>query len=66
LSQLAKPERIDKLQQTFKSVEDDYLRLLKIGSNGFNGEGVETDEDAEDEELEDNANDRPVKRARFK
>jgi hypothetical protein len=65
LSQLAKPERIDKLQQTFKSVEDDYLRLLKIGSNGFNGEGVETDEDAEVEELEDDANDRPAKRARL-
>ena len=66
MSQLPKPERIDKLQQTFKSVEDDYLRLLKIGSNGFNGDGVETDEDAEDEELADDANDRPVKRARFK
>jgi hypothetical protein len=47
-------------------VEDDYLRLLKIGSNGFNGDGVETDEDAEDEEMEVDTNDRPVKRARFK
>lgn len=63
LSQLAKPERIDKLQQTFKSVEDDYLRLLKIRSNGFNDNGVETDEDEELEE--ENANDRPTKRARF-
>ena len=63
LSQLAKAERIDKLQQTFKSVEDDYLRILKIGSNGFNDNGVETEED-EDLEEED-ADDRPTKRTRF-
>lgn len=50
-------------------MEDDYLRLLKIRSNGFNDNGVETDEDeeevAEEEEEEESADDRPTKRARF-
>jgi hypothetical protein len=44
-------------------VEDDYLRILKIGSNGVNDNGVETEED-EDLEEED-ADDRPTKRTRF-
>jgi hypothetical protein len=74
LAQLPKQERIDKLQQTFKGVEDDYLRLLRIGTNGANGDGWETDQDDEDEdrddEVEENGeeeeiSDRPKKRVRF-
>jgi hypothetical protein len=52
LAQLAKAERIDKLQQTFKGVEDDYLRLLRVGSNGLNGDHMD-DDDSEDEDDED-------------
>jgi hypothetical protein len=67
LAQLPKAERIDKLQQTFKGVEDDYLRLLRVGSNGFNGDPVETDgdEDDEDEEEDDEeVDERPIKRVK--
>ena len=61
MAQLSKPERLDKLQQTFKAVEDDYLRLLRVESNGLNGDGMETDGDEEDEEV----GDRPMKRVRI-
>jgi hypothetical protein len=60
LAQLPKGERIDKLQQTFKGVEDDYLRLLKMGSNGFNGDTMDIDEEEEEE-----AEARPAKRVRI-
>jgi hypothetical protein len=50
LAQLSKAARIDKLQQTFKTVEDDYLRLLKVGSTGVNGNGMDIDVDVDDEE----------------
>jgi hypothetical protein len=63
LAQLSKAERIDKLQQTFKIVEDDYLRLLKVGSNGFNGDGMGMDEIEEEEEKD--TDERPVKRVRL-
>jgi hypothetical protein len=58
---LSKKDRIDKLQQTFKGVEDDYLRLLRIGTNGFNRDAVETDE-SEDDMAE--VDERPAKRVR--
>jgi hypothetical protein len=60
LAQLDKKERVDKLQQTFKGVEDDYLRLLRVGSNGFNGEHVDTDEE------EDDVGPSPSKRVRLR
>lgn len=50
MAQLSKQERIDKLQQTFKSVEDDYLRILRGESNGYNSNGLEMIEEEEDEE----------------
>ena len=56
MAQLPKPERIDKLQQTFKIVEDDYLRILKIGSKSLNGNGHAGEAEENDE--------RPTKRAR--
>lgn len=65
LAQLAKAERIDKLQQTFKGVEDDYLRILKVGSNGFNRDGEETDEsEVSEDDNNDNVEHRPSKKAR--
>lgn len=69
MAQLAKAERIDKLQQTFKGVEDDYLRLLRVGSNGFNGDLMESGDDEDDEEEEDEeeeVNERPVKRVKMR
>ena len=70
--QLQKADRIDKLQQTFKGVEDDYLRLLKRGSNGFNGNMMDIDEeeeedgeDVEEEEEEEESEARPAKRVRI-
>lgn len=72
MAQLPKAERIDKLQQTFKGVEDDYLRLLKMGSNGYNGNTMDIDEEEEEdregveeeeEEMETEA--RPAKRVRI-
>jgi len=75
LAQLAKAERIDKLQQTFKGVEDDYLRIMNLGSNGYNGnvtdeDGMETDEDLDDEETDEDyegeeIDNRPTKRVRI-
>lgn len=79
MAQLPKAERIDKLQQTFKGVEDDYLRLLNMGSNGYNGDAMDTDGDdegddetgedgdEEDEEAEEEieAEERPAKRVRI-
>lgn len=56
-------ERIDKLQQTFKGVEDDYLRILRINMNGFNGDTMDTDESEEDES--DDVEQRPPKRVRI-
>jgi hypothetical protein len=69
LAQLPKSERIDKLQQTFKGVEDDYLRLLRVGSNGVNGDNMETDDDEDDEgdddgDGEEQGDERPAKRVR--
>ena len=44
-------------------MEDDYLRLLRIGTNGSNGDGMEIDEsEPDDEEMDD---DRPPKRVRI-
>lgn len=72
MAQLPKAERIDKLQQTFKGVEDDYLRLLKMGSNGYDGNTMDIDEEEEEdregveeeeEEMETEA--RPAKRVRI-
>ena len=72
MAQLQKAERFDKLQQTFKGVEDDYLRLLKMGSNGFNGATMDIDEDededgedVEEEEEEEDSEARPAKRVRI-
>ena len=62
MAQLDKSERIEKLQQTFKGVEDDYLRLLRIGSNGFNGDSMDTDESEMDEDDNDDA--RPTKKVK--
>ena len=63
MAQLDRAERIDKLQQTFKGVEDDYLRILRIKTNGFNGDGMDTDES--DEEESDDVEERPPKRVRI-
>jgi hypothetical protein len=63
LAQLDRAERIDKLQQTFKGVEDDYLRILRINTNGFNGDRMDTDESEEEES--DDVEDRPPKRVRI-
>jgi hypothetical protein len=68
LAQLSKAERIDKLQQTFKGVEDDYLRLLKLRSNGFNGDGFNGDTmemDDDDDEEANEIDERPTKRVRI-
>lgn len=70
---MPKAERIDKLQQTFKGVEDDYLRIMRLGSNGYNGDDaddMETDDEEDDEDEEDDyegedLNDRPTKRPRL-
>jgi len=40
------------LQQTFKGVEDDYLRLLNMGTNGFTGDTMDIDDDDEEDEEE--------------
>jgi len=56
-------ERIDKLQQTFKGVEDDYLRILRINTNGFNGDRMDTDESEEEES--DDVEERSPKRVRI-
>lgn len=64
MAQLSKTERIDKLQQTFKVVEDDYLRILRGGSNGFNGDAMEIDEDDHEDEAHE-VNGRPSKRVRI-
>ena len=53
------------MQQTFKGVEDDYLRLLNMGSNGFNGNTMDIDEEDEEEEEESEAEERPAKRIRI-
>lgn len=71
MAQLPKSERIDKLQQTFKGVEDDYLRLLRVGSNGVNGDNMETDDDDDDEgddevDSEKEGLERPAKRVRVR
>jgi hypothetical protein len=63
LAQLDRVERIDKLQQTFKGVEDDYLRILRINTNGFNGDRMDTDESEEEES--DYGETRPPKRVRI-
>jgi hypothetical protein len=73
LAQVPRPERLDKLQQTFKSVEDDYLRIMGLGRNGHNGE-MESDWEDEEEEEEEEDDDvgeqegedsgRPAKRLR--
>jgi len=53
------------LQQTFKGVEDDYLRLLNMGTNGFTGDTMDIDEEDEDEEDESEVEERPAKRIRI-
>ena len=63
MAQLDRAERIDKLQQTFKGVEDDYLRILRINTNGFNGDRMDMDESEEEES--DDVEDRPPKRVRI-
>jgi len=63
LAQLDRAERIDKLQQTFKGVEDDYLRILRINMNGFNGDRMDMDESEEEES--DDVEARPPKRVRI-
>ena len=63
LAQLDRVERIDKLQQTFKGVEDDYLRILRINSNGFNRDNMDTDESEEDDS--DDVEERPTKKVRI-
>ena len=59
-------ERLDKLQQTFKVVEDDYLRLLGLSRNGYNALDLEVDE-SEDEADDDgdDDDDRPTKKVRI-
>ena len=63
MAQLAKAERLDKLQQTLKVVEDDYLRLLGLNRNGYNGHNIETDESG-DEDEDDGVDDRPTKKVK--
>lgn len=53
------------MQQTFKGVEDDYLRLLNMGTNGFTGDTMDIDEEDEDEEDESEVEERPAKRIRI-
>jgi hypothetical protein len=62
LAQLSKAERLDKLQQTFKVVEDDYLRLLGLSRNGYDDLDVEADES--EDEVENDLDDRSTKRVR--
>jgi hypothetical protein len=63
LAQLAKAERLDKLQETFKVVENDYLRLLGLSKNGYDGLDLEGEE--EDDDFDDDVDDRPIKRVRI-
>jgi hypothetical protein len=63
LAQLTKAERLDKLQETFMAVEDDYLRLLGLGKNGYDGLDLEGEE--EDDDFDNNVDDRPMKRVRI-
>jgi hypothetical protein len=63
LAQLAKAERLDKLQETFKVVENDYLRLLGLSKNGYDELDLEGEE--EDDDLDDDVNGRPMKRVRI-
>jgi len=46
-------------------VEDDYLRLLNMGTNGFTGDTMDIDEEDEDEEDESEVEERPAKRIRI-
>ena len=46
-------------------MEDDYLRLLNMGTNGFTGDTMDIDEEDEDEEDESEVEERPAKRIRI-
>jgi hypothetical protein len=51
------------LQETFKVVEDDYLRLLGLSENGYDRVDLESEE--EDDDFDDDVDDRPMKRVRI-
>ena len=65
MAQVARPERIDKLQQAFKGVEDDYLRIMNLGTNGYRRDGAEEWETEDGEEEEEEEDGRPSKRIKL-